>query len=531
MRELQCDVLIVGGGTGAVAAAKASCAMGMRVIMTEETAWLGGQLTSQAVPPDEHPWIEQFGCTARYRRYRNHVRQYYRVHSNLRKSVRQNPTFNPGGGWVSRLCHEPAIGHYVIHRVLQPYIGEGLLHIMLHTVAAGACVLTDKSVPSSKLRPEVESDRIQRIHLLNLKTAEEWVVSAKYFIDATEMGELLPLTGTEYVVGAESKTETGEPNAVEGDPQPDNVQGITWVFAMAATSGENQPIERPEQYDKWRAFHPPFWPGPLIGRLDINPHTMETREIPFMSDDWRNFFRYRQIVDPTIHKPDETIEPVTIVNWPMNDYFEASTLEVDQATLSARLYDAKQLSLSLLYWLQTEAGHPNFALRPDITATEDGFAMTPYIRESRRIRALTTVKEQDVATDCHPGEIKAPSFFDSVGVGAYRIDLHPSTNGCSYIDTSSLPFEIPLGALVPIRMRNLIPACKNLGVTHLTNGCYRLHPVEWNIGEAAGSLAAFCVQNDLEPQQVVENAAYVARFQGELVRQGVELHWPELRPL
>ncbi|MER3406344.1 MAG: FAD-dependent oxidoreductase, partial [Chloroflexota bacterium] len=64
-------------------------------------------------------------------------------------------------------------------------------------------------------------------------------------------------------------------------------------------------------------------------------------------------------------------------------------------------------------------------------------------------------------------------FFDGVGVGCYRIDLHPSTGYDNYIDIDSLPFQIPLGALLPVRVRNLLPACKNLGVTHITNGCYR----------------------------------------------------------
>ena len=80
-----------------------------------------------------------------------------------------------------------------------------------------------------------------------------------------------------------------------------------------------------------------------------------------------------------------------------------------------------------------------------------------------------------------------------MGVGSYRIDLHPSTGGNNYIDISSLPFQIPLGALIPRRVENLLPACKNLGTTHITNGCYRLHPVEWAIGEAAGALAAYCL--------------------------------------
>ncbi|MFX8657081.1 FAD-dependent oxidoreductase, partial [Acinetobacter baumannii] len=89
---------------------------------------------------------------------------------------------------------------------------------------------------------------------------------------------------------------------------------------------------------------------------------------------------------------------------------------------------AKQLSLSLLYWLQTERGYRGLRLRPDLTGTADGVAKTPYIREARRIAALKTVREQDVATESHPGADRAPSFDDSVGIGAYRIDLHPSTS-------------------------------------------------------------------------------------------------------
>src|SRR5262249_5740122 len=153
---------------------------------------------------------------------------------------------------------------------------------------------------------------------------------------------------------------------------------------------------------------------------------------------------------------------------------------------------AKQLSFSLLYWLQTAApradggtGWRGLRLRPDIVGTEDGLAKYPYIRESRRIRAEFTVLEQHVGVDARKrsqpdAEKGAEIFKDSVGIGSYRIDLHPSTGGNNYIDIASLPFQIPLGALIPRRIENLLPACKNIGTTHITNGCYRLHPVEWN---------------------------------------------------
>ena len=157
--------------------------------------------------------------------------------------------------------------------------------------------------------------------------------------------------------------------------------------------------------------------------------------------------------------------------------------------------------------------------------------MAPYIRESRRIVARTTIYEQDVSTECNPGADRAKEYADSVGVGAYRIDLHPSTNGKPYIDISSLPFQIPLGSLIPVRMRNLLAAGKNIGTTHVSNGCYRLHPVEWNIGESAGLLAAYCLFRGSEPAAVFESPEQVVDFQALLRAQGVETAWPRLRPL
>src|SRR5882672_380525 len=94
-RELRCDVAIIGGGTGGCAAALAAARNGLRVILTEETDWLGGQLTSQAVPPDEHPWIEMFGCTQSYRHYRQAVREYYRRNYPLTEEARAIANLNP----------------------------------------------------------------------------------------------------------------------------------------------------------------------------------------------------------------------------------------------------------------------------------------------------------------------------------------------------------------------------------------------------------------------------------------------------
>ena len=145
--------------------------------------------------------------------------------------------------------------------------------------------------------------------------------------------------------------------------------------------------------------------------------------------------------------------------------------------------------------------------------------------------------EQHVGTDARTQatgkkreELTAESFPDSVGLGSYRIDLHPSSGGDNYIDVSSLPFQIPLGALIPKRVENLLPAAKNLGVTHITNGCYRLHPVEWNIGESAGLLAAQAVKTKTPPRRIRHNEQILRQLLEEIQKQGIETNWPKMTP-
>ena len=540
MSGAKCDILIVGGGTGGVAAALMACDLGYRVILTEETDWVGGQLTAQIVPPDEHPWIEQFGCTHRYRTYRRLVRQYYREHKGLTKTARKDWNVNPGSGWVSRLCHEPTVGVAVLAEMLAP------------SIASGALTILYRRKPHSA---DTQNGQVRFVRFVNLETGAFEEYEGTVVLDATELGDLLPMTGTEYVSGAESQAETHEPNAVEGPAQPDNVQGLTWCFAMGMEEGVDHRIEKPAQYEKWSTWKPDFWPGPLLGFQVLHAHTGLEVELPLFTRDpeeWYALFPYRQIIDPTIIN-DKT-DPVTVVNWPQNDYFEASIIDVDPLPTgnsiptnfdvpgamgpvsAARLHDSKELSLSLLYWLQRDAprhddkpgAYPSLYMTGDSTGTPDGFAKYPYIREARRIEAMFTVKEQYIAAYTNPGATCAPGFKDSIGVGSYRIDLHPSTNGANTIDTSTLPFEIPARSLIPVRMKNLIPACKNIGTTHITNGCYRLHPVEWNIGEAAVAMAAIIIQHQ-EDVQAIPN--HIEELQNLLDDHGVETQWPKLRAL
>lgn len=513
---MKCDVLIAGGGTGGVAAAKALQGKGLTVVLTEETDWLGGQFTSQIVPPDEHPWIEQFGCTRRYRKFRDAVRNSYRNSLGrewVESGHRFGPGFNPGGGWVSKLCGEPRVFHEQLVDIEQGSMVDCRLR---HIVSEVSC----------------ENGSIRAVQVTDLKSGGSQWIEPRMVLDATELGDLLPLSGTSYVVGAESRDDTREPHAIDGPAEPDNIQAFTWCAAVGWDPDGDHTIDEPNLYDYWRSFVPQFWSGRLLDLTFPNVRTGAPMTLPLFEakdDGALTLFGYRQIIDPTLYS--KPVEAVTVMNWPQNDYMTGHVIDVDKATRDKHYRGARQLTLSVLYWLQSELGYKGLRLRPDVTGTDDGLAMAPYHRESRRIKSLRTVREQDVSPECNPGRQAAPEMWDSVGVGAYRIDLHPGSNGAKTIDIACLPFQIPLGALIPETTTNLLPACKNIGTTHVTNGCYRLHPVEWNIGESAGLFACFCLCKGVAPQDVYADKPMVKEFQSLLAQEGVELAWPRLGPL
>lgn len=523
--EAAADVLIIGGGFGGCAAALAACRRGARVIMTEETDWIGGQLTQQAVPPDENAWIETIGGTASYAALRRGLRDHYRQHPRLLARARANARLNPGNCWVSRIGCEPRAGVAVLEGMLAPYVASGQLRILREHRA---------------VRADVDGARVRAVEVED-RSGRRRVLYAPYVLDATELGDLLPLTATEYVSGAESQQETGEPHAAP-TADPGNVQSFTVCFALEHLPGEHHVIDRPVDYATWRALRlmvdgvqaPPLitFEDPDSVRIGFDPVAR------------KGFWTYRRVIDKDLFEPGTFRSDITIVNWTQNDYSLGSLIDVPHEEAARHVAQAKAQCRALLYWLQTEAprpdggaGWPGLRMSPDVMGTSDGFAKYPYIRESRRIRAETTVREQDVleslrreATGVTTGAVRATRFDDSVGIGHYSMDLHLTTRGNRGQYGTTLPFQIPLGALIPQRVNNLLPACKNIGTTHLTNGCYRLHPIEWNIGESAGALAAWCLRRGQTPRAVRARSTEREAFQAELRRDGIPLEWPDPLP-
>ena len=527
-KELTADLVIAGGGLGGCAAALGALRNGLTVIMTEETDWIGGQITAQGVPPDENPWIETHGSTQLYRDFRTAVRQYYIRNYPLTEEARARQYLNPGDGSVSRLCHEPRVALAVLYEMLNPYISTGKLTLLMEYKAVAA---------------DVTGNKVHALKVAHVRSKDEVVLTAPYFVDATELGDLLPMTGTEYRTGAEAQSETNELHALEkADPQ--NQQAFTVCYAIDYDKDGHHVIDKPAMYDFWQTFVPeltPPWSGRLLNMDYSSPATLEPITLGFHPEGLRmgnaiNMWNYRRIINKNNFTPGIYTGDITIINWPQNDYL-LGNLDGSEKEFNHHVAQAKQLSLSLLYWLQTEVprpdggqGWPGLRLRGDIMGTDDGMAKYPYIREARRIKALFTVLEEHVGKENRiqvSGKDRAAEFYDSVGIGYYHIDLHPSTRGNNYIDFPSLPYQIPLGALLPQRMENLLPANKNIGTTHITNGCYREHPVEWGIGEVVGMLTSFALQKKTAPRAVRENTGLLSDFQEMIQAQGVLIHWPE----
>ncbi|NBD32210.1 MAG: FAD-dependent oxidoreductase [Cyanobacteria bacterium] len=193
--------------------------------------------------------------------------------------------------------------------------------------------------------------------------------------------------------------------------------------------------------------------------------------------------------------------------------------------------------------------------------TVHGLSKYPYMREGRRIIGRPgygypdgfTVWEVDISrkdyTDEYYQEVLSPAAYqdlqqevagrdtfavllgeetgknrarsriypDSVGIAHYAIDFHPCMSehppekpgnteregerrgaGLPY------PFQIPLRALIPQEIDNFLVAGKSIATSHIAAAAYRVHSFEWSVGAAAGTTAAFALENKIFPYELVD---------------------------
>ena len=163
------------------------------------------------------------------------------------------------------MCHDPRVAVAVLYEMMAPY-----------TLSSQLTIWTRHKIQDV----ETDGDRVISVTVKNIDTGDEKVLTGHYFLDATECGDVLPLAGAEYVTGSESKKETGEPHALDGEADPLDIQSITWCFAIDYIEGEDHTIEKPEQYEFWKNYRCDFWPDSLLSWKSCHPHTLEEREPP-----------------------------------------------------------------------------------------------------------------------------------------------------------------------------------------------------------------------------------------------------------
>jgi len=512
VQDVNCDVVIIGAGMGGVSAALATAESHHTVCMTEPTLWVGGQATSQGVSAfDDNKWINTTGGTASYLDLSNRIRRYYAAfRRNREETVEQairGDMSNPGGCWVGRLCLEPEPAEQILSSMLKPYEDSGVLRLWLHT----APVKVDR-----------KGRAIRSVLVYDFGHSAWFRLKGRFFVEASELGDLLPLSGLPYRVGAESQAETHERNApLKANPRASQSFTYPFILERHATAEDAEP--KPPAYDSFLRHYTltvDYGHGILktYGFFDAKPG------LP------GSFWVYRRSIDAEKFDPKSFPSDRSMINWSSNDHCDADLLSTDPAFEAKALQDAKRASLGFAWWIRHSAprddhrgmGYPELIVLPKAMGSEDGLSQHPYIRESRRIVPLRTIVEEDLAVDFQHGA-RAVHYPDTVGIGWYPIDIH----SCDHQDftSQSKPYEIPLGALIDRDADNLLAAGKAIGTTHITNGAYRLHPTEWAAGEAVGQAVAWSLSHKTTPAKLDQDAGRLRQLQLELVRKGHPVFW------
>jgi hypothetical protein len=459
---------------------------------------------------DENRFIEFSGGTRTYYEFRRRIRDHYRDAYTLAPEAAALTDFNPGSCYVSPLCFEPNAGVRALDEMLAPH--RARIRVLLRTEI---------------VHLDVAGGRIRSALALDLERSRVTRIRPQFVLDATELGDLLPLAGVPYVVGSEARSDTGEPHAGEA-ANAACVQSFTYPFAVEHTPGEMHRIAKPPEYEKFRdtqqfsfrLYYPVDlgWKGYVQYRMFGEEPPIPNNQSPLAFFTWRRMLASRNFTGANAPRD------LALINWPRQDYHSESLLDRTPLDAARVLQQAKRASLAFLYWLQNDVprdngtgnGYPELKLRPEVMDTSDGLSKYPYIRESRRMRGEVRVVEQDIVAEHQPGA-RARWFQDSVGTAFYMVDIHPCGAGERGRMMMPKPFQIPMGALISKGVKNLLAAGKNLGVTHLTNGAFRLHPVEWNVGEAAAVMASLALKTGRFPEAFA--------VQTELAAAGVPLVW------
>ena len=531
------DVVIAGGSTAAFAAALASAANGAQTALLEPTDWVGGQLTSSGVPAVDEAWHKI--------RDPNSDEPILDVAAIARDPANMTPNFlaalqavaDPADCWVSRFCFCPDA--FLARQLLPLQTKAGpKLAVFTNTVVKQVDLENDgtrirsltaiRRIPRSELAAK-GYDRLPSADLPDWysptpsqrfdKRIYEFVAQSRrgrstVFIDATEWGEVLVLSGAPYLQGVEPE---------DGGLQGNDRCGQATVFCFVQEYGE-QPADEAIR-------------APGVGQLGFGQY----RDKP---DAWKQIWTYRRIRGRGPPSPGD----LSLQNWGYspklqeggNDYpfgylfvaREAAARErddwqggVDLEVMAA----AEQRALAWHEWFKSHAPRGidprQIRLNSQVLGTSHGLAKLPYIRDTRRSIGLDGFVLRFADLSGPAVQLTGTPFDDRIALGAYPADVHPLTT-CALPDyvlaaDDSLPFYIPFRALTNARFDNLLVAGKTIAQSFLANSATRLHPIEWSTGTAAGVAAAHMAKTGKSSRRVYESVDEIQ----SIVRRHTPIEW------
>lgn len=503
----QYDVLIAGAGTGGTAAALQAARLGAKVLLLEETDWIGGQMSCAGVTTmDEDGGYGKSPVRERgfYREFNESMVAYYQT-----------------------LDKDPFMTYYSYpHQVeggYEPKATRAVLYGFIDDVRRQASVL-DVSLRTRvkkviRTGPTVHGATIE---FASANGPRQRNVSCKILIDATEYGDVIPLAGALYRSGNRTSDQI-DPAAL--------VQDHTWL-AIAREYPQGIPDhlrikEPPPGYEAMqRRFAGKTDSGALIWGAQFKGIKGPRH--------WRTYFAWRGSADADSQLTGErSVERHTQCGFNGgNDYpVTAATLEDPaQRAIDERIGIYK--TLGTLYYFQHELGvnwslaedegyateynrakMKSLGLRPDLEAIAVHLPQQPYVRESRRIVGASTLRASDLTR-----YEQAKHFSNSVSMGDYFMDLdhgktaHEVESG---LDSGELPrgggpFQVPMEVFIPESLDGFLAAEKNISQSRLANGATRLQPVTMLTGQAAGAIAALSVRHGVQPRQLPARVVQIA---------------------
>ena len=454
--DIETEVLVIGGSTSGVAAALSSARQGVSTVLIEEGPWLGGMLTAAGVSGVDGNTKLPSGI---WGEFRDSLIQRYGSEKALQS------------GWVSNHLFEPHVGNQIFQNMVK---GELFLRTLL----------------GKKITAIEKHEKGWKVKLNDQKY--DYTLNAKIVVDATEMGDIAAKVGVPYEIGMDSRYTYGEDIAPK--KENDVIQDLTYVMILE-DFGSDKTIEKPVDYDPYNFY---------CSSESNNCIKESINRVLWPKDSLLSYGRL----------PNGKV----MINWPINgnDYY-VNAIEQSFEERKKSFEKAKQKSLQFLYYLQTELGFNTYGLSEGEFPTEDNLPLIPYHRESRRIRGLTTLTVNHIA---QPYDQDLPLYRTGIAVGDYPVDhhhaSHPRAEELPELHFYPVPsYNVPMGCLLPKKIKNFIVAEKSISVTNIVNGSTRLQPVVLQIGQAAGLMAAISIKENIQPAQLS-----VRKVQTQLLKEG-----------